>query len=414
MPLTVYGQKPLSIENVNDGERLAKVDPLLYWAQRSTYPFLTYLLNQGIRILHDWEFTHYTKDLVPLYSQVNYGAGYNASVQVIVMDDASVYRPNDEVVNFNTGETLRVITQNSATELVVARNVGGTSFTITDNDYLIRISSGFRHGEQPGRFATTQAVPVTSYVQYMEKIVQTNKQNKGVALVGGDRRKGEQSEKQYEWLREFERAIILNEQPGVYTTGLGYTGLSGSDLGAAASTENPLFLSQSIKNFASDHAVTYYSTGARQTITETDFNDFLDAHIHAEAKGVRLPLFISAAVKRCITYWGRGKLEYEPSDVVHGIDCVEYTGGSGAVELIDLPVLSDVVSGVGWNGCGFSFIPGQIMLAGIPDQELKLRLDVVQDGSEQWIDKWNGAFGFIGINQKYVTWVDGISGPDMT
>lgn len=414
MTINVYGTRPLSVENINDGERLAKVDPELYMAQAPSIPFMVYLLNQGIRRIYDWEFKHYTKDWVPDSTQINNGAGYDASTQVLTVDAAARFRPNDTIFNFNTGETMKAIRASSATTLTVGRNVGGTSFTITDDDYLIRISSSFRHGEKPGQFATTQSVEVTSFIQYMEKAVRTNKQNRGVPVVGGDRREHEQAEKQVEFWRELERAFIFNAQPGVYTSGYGYTGLSGSDLAAEASADHPWFMSQSISNFASDHAVTYYSGGARQTITETDWNNFLDAHVHTEAKGRLLPVYVSMAVKQALNYWGREKLEYRPSDIVNGIDCQIYKGNSGNVEIIDCPALSDVVSGVGWNGCLFSFIPGQIMCAGHPDHGMQLDEDVVKDGTEQWVDKWKGAYGFLGINQKYVAWADGISGPNTT
>jgi len=308
---------------------------------------------------------------------------------------------------------MKFIRHDSETKAVVARNVDGTTYTLNDDDYLIVISPGFRHGEMIGEWATTQPVPHFSYVQSMEKVIRINVQNDGVDTLGGDRRFLEQAEKLVEFWEELERAIILNEKPGAYTTGLGYTGLSGSDLGAAASVDHPYYLSRSVKEMASDHAVTFYSGGVRQTITELDWNNLLDDHVaHSEAKGLGLlPLFISGNIKKAVNYWARGKLEYRWSDTIHGVRCGIYQCSNGAIELIDTPVLSDEVSGVGWNGAGFTITPGKSRLQTVPGHEINLEKDAVKTGVRQHVDRWTGAYGLMAISQKFVTWFDGIAGP---
>lgn len=410
MASQVYGGATLGIEDFNAGERIY-VDEDLYLERANKYPFLTYLLNQGVKPVGDWKFNHYTKAFVPQFTTINHSAGYNTAATTFVVTDATIFRVNDLVENFTTGEIYRVTSIASATSITVARSLTSVAAAnVTDGDYLIRRSPAARHGEDVADFATLKASEITNYIQNFKMAVRTNKENRGVSLVGGDRREKEQAEKLTELLIAIDKQIILGEG-GAHTSGKG-SGSSGSTLGYDASTHHPLYMSHGILGKASSYVYNNHSASAanRQTITESTMNSFMVSYAHAQALGMTIPFFISQNIQSAFNYWGRSKLTYGPSDTVHGVMCNKYQGDAGIVELIIEPQLADVASNVGYNGCGFSIIPGEVLLCQVNDQPLDIEEDIVKTGVSQFVDQWLWGLGLVVTNEKYVSWIKGVSG----
>ena len=410
MPASIYGTTPIAHTNLTSTQRIGIVDPNLYMEFADKIPFLTYLLQQGIRNVGDWKHTHHTKSYIPRYSTVNHSAGYSSSATSIVVTDGTVFRPNDLVAVYLSAdpEIMRVASISGNT-LTVGRGVGGTTAaSITDGAYLLNLGPAFRHGENIGEHATMAAVAVTSYVQYWEKVVRVNKQTTGVSLVGGDPRMLERTEKLNELFMDISRAIITGAPGNVHTSGTGSG--SGATLGADASTAYPLYITKSVRATASTYTQSEFSSGiTRGTLTETEWNAFLHDKVFAENRGGTMPLFASARVIKAIDYWARSKLQYAASDVIQGISCTKYRTTAGEVELFYEPALSDAVSGYGFDGCAFSFVPGQVFLIGVSGNGLVMEEDAVKDGTEQYVDKWKGGMGLAVINEKYLAWLEGVS-----
>jgi hypothetical protein len=408
MASQTYGGATLGVADFLSTERLY-VDPDLYMERANKYPFLTWMLQQGIVPVGDWTFNHHTKNYVPEFTTVNHSAGYNSAATTITVTDATVFRVNDLVENFTSKEVIRITGIASATSLTIARSLTSTAAaTIADGAYLIRLSPAARHGEAVQEFATLQAAAVANYVQHFRKAVRTNVENTGVQLVGGNRRDKEQAEKLTELMLDIDRQIILGEG-GAHVTGKG-SGSAGATLGYDASTHHPLYMSHGIRGKASSYVYdNHASNGARQTITETTMNSFLQSYAHAEALGENVPFFISQNVMSAFNVWGRGKLRYGPSDVIQGIQCAKYQGNAGTVELIVEPNLKDWATNVGYDGFGFSLIPGQAMLVQVDGHGLDLHENIVQDGTAQIVDEWRWGLGLVVINEKYVSYIHGIS-----
>ena len=408
MASQVYGGATMGVADFASTERIY-VDPDLYMERANDYPFLTYMLNQGIVPVGDWTFNHHTKAYVPEYTTINHSAGYNTAATTFTVTDATVFRVNDLVENFTTKEVYRITSIASSTSITVARSLTSVAAAnVTDGDYLIRFSPAARHGEAASEFATLQASAVANYVQHFKRLVRVNKENTGVQLVGGNRREKERAEKLVELFLDIDKQIMLGEG-GAHTSGKG-SGSSGSTLGYDASTHHPLYMSHGIRGKASSYVYDNHSSaGSRQTITEANMNSFLQSYVHAHALGQEVPLFISANLMKAFNVWGRAKLDYVPSSTVQGVMCNKYQGDGGNVELIIEPNLKDWASNVGYNGCGFSLLPGEGMLVQVNGHGLDLHEDIVKDGSAQDVDEWRWGLGLVVINEKYCSWIKGVS-----
>lgn len=112
----------------------------------------------------DPKFNHFRDELPDRVLTVNNGAGYNSSASPLTVDaddDIGFAVAGTILVNTRTGEVMRVTTDASGTSVAVARNIGGTSYTINDDDVLIMAG----HADAEGGSAPTAVSfdPTTDY-----------------------------------------------------------------------------------------------------------------------------------------------------------------------------------------------------------------------------------------------------------
>lgn len=90
----------------------------------------------------DPKYTNFRDEMPARTVQIDNGAGYNSSATTLQLDtgsDVDYMVANTLIVNASTGEVMRLTTDAATTgsdQIVVQRNVGGTSLSITDNDVL--------------------------------------------------------------------------------------------------------------------------------------------------------------------------------------------------------------------------------------------------------------------------------------
>jgi hypothetical protein len=112
----------------------------------------------------DPKFNHFRDELPDRVLTVNNGAGYDASAASLTVDasnDIGFAVGNTILVNVRTGEVMRVTANASGTTVAVSRNIGGTAFTILDNDVLVMAG----HADPEGGTAPTSVSfdPTTDY-----------------------------------------------------------------------------------------------------------------------------------------------------------------------------------------------------------------------------------------------------------
>lgn len=126
---------------------------------------LTALMSMaGSRGTDDPKFNHFRDELPNRVLRINNGAGYNSSASPLTVDasdDIAFAVAGTTIANVRTGEVMRVTADSSGTSIAVSRNVGGTSYTILDDDYLVIIG----HADAEGGNAPTAISfdPTTDY-----------------------------------------------------------------------------------------------------------------------------------------------------------------------------------------------------------------------------------------------------------
>jgi hypothetical protein len=97
----------------------------------------------------DFKFNHFRDEVPARVLKINNGAGYNTSATALTVDaddDIQFAVIGAIVTNLATGEIMRATADASGTTLTVERNIGSTSYSITDNDDLAIVGFADKQG----------------------------------------------------------------------------------------------------------------------------------------------------------------------------------------------------------------------------------------------------------------------------
>lgn len=133
-------------------------------------PLNALLAMSGSESTNDPSFKNFRDELPARAFQVNNGAGYDASATTIAVDavDAVKYVTAGAVlVNVNTGEVMHATSAGDATggSIAVERNIGGTAFTVSDDDEIIVAGYAAKEGADVGESVSFDATVTESYCQ---------------------------------------------------------------------------------------------------------------------------------------------------------------------------------------------------------------------------------------------------------
>lgn len=130
-----------------------------------TAPLNALLAMTASEATDDPKYNHFRDELPSRVVTVDNGAGYNAAAATIVVDatdDVNFLVPGVTLYNVRTGEQMLVTAMPAGgTQLTVQRNIGGTTFTISDNDVLA--VSGFADKEGGNAPEAVSFDPTTEY-----------------------------------------------------------------------------------------------------------------------------------------------------------------------------------------------------------------------------------------------------------
>jgi len=116
----------------------------------------------------DPEFKNFRDELPERVLTINNGAGYDdstGSLTIDASDDNKYAIAGALIVNSATGEVMHVTADTTATTLTVTRNIGGTSYTITDNDELFVAGYAAQEGGTSPTAVTFDATVASNYTQ---------------------------------------------------------------------------------------------------------------------------------------------------------------------------------------------------------------------------------------------------------
>jgi len=180
----------------------------------------------------DPEYKNFRDELPDRKLKVNNGGGYNNSATTIVVDasDDNKYAISGAiVVNSNTGEVMHVTADTTATNLVVTRNIGGTSYTITDNDDLFVAGFAASEGASTPTAISFDATVASNYTQIFRTAFSVSGTLQSTYLRTGDKEDEAMTKALKLHMSDIERAMFFGKkheangstaQPTRYTGGL--------------------------------------------------------------------------------------------------------------------------------------------------------------------------------------------------
>lgn len=133
------------------------------------------------RMVENAKYTMFTDEQQEYSTQINNGAGYSSSATSIVVDDGSLFTPNDTLFVPRTGEMMLVSARSSNT-LTVTRAVGSTGVALLDNDHVVNLSSAFPVNALSGTSKATIPSEAFNYTQIFRTPVTIGRTDKDSRL----------------------------------------------------------------------------------------------------------------------------------------------------------------------------------------------------------------------------------------
>lgn len=180
----------------------------------------------------DPEYKNFRDELPERTLKINDGAGYNNSATSLTIDasDDNKYAINGAiVVNSNTGEVMHVSADTTATTLTVVRNIGGTTFTITDNDDLFVAGFAASEGASTPTAISFDATVASNFTQIFHTAFSVSGTLQSTYLRTGDKEDEAMTKALKLHMSDIERAMFFGKkheangstaQPTRYTGGL--------------------------------------------------------------------------------------------------------------------------------------------------------------------------------------------------
>lgn len=180
----------------------------------------------------DPEYKNFRDELPERRLSINNGAGYNSSATSLTIDasDDNKYAiAGALIVNASTGEVMRVSSDTTSTTLTVVRNIGGTSFSITDNDELFVAGFAAQEGGSTPTAVTFDATVASNYTQIFKYAFSVTGTLKSTYLRTGSKLDEARTKALKMHMSDIERAFFYGKkheengstnQPTRYTGGL--------------------------------------------------------------------------------------------------------------------------------------------------------------------------------------------------
>lgn len=262
----------------------------------------------------DPEFKNFRDELPERTLKINNGAGYDAVVTALTIDaddDAKFAIAGAIVINARTGEVMRVSADTTGTALAVTRNIGGTSFTILDNDDLFVAGFAAAEGSDTPTPISFDAVVASNYTQIFRYAFSVSGTLRSTYLRTGDKEDEAMTKALKIHMSDIERAMFFGRKAEV----------NGS---TAAPTRYTGGLLNSLSN-VHDAAV---DGGGGNKITEEQFDALLIGTIFKFGSKQKIA-FVGETVANHIQQFGKGRWQPAQLDSTYGVNLTQYKTYAG-------------------------------------------------------------------------------------
>lgn len=158
----------------------------------------------------------YTSSLGGRRTQINNGGtAYSGATTTLVVDDASIFKPNHIVVAEATGEILLVLTSNGTTQITVKRgfgSTGGSAASVADDAYLSVVATASGEGAPAPAGDEVGKTQHSNTVQLFREAVELTGTLLRTTTNTESERQRQRRDKYEQFIHNIEQAIIHGQQ----------------------------------------------------------------------------------------------------------------------------------------------------------------------------------------------------------
>jgi len=267
----------------------------------------------------DPEYKNFRDELPDRVMKINFGAGYNTAVTTLVIDasdDNKFAIAGSIIVNANTGEVMHVTADTSATTLTVTRNIGGTAYSITDNDDLFIAGFAAKEGGSTPTAISFDATVASNYCQIFRTAFSVTNTLNSTHLRTGNKEEESKTKALKLHMSDMERAMFFgmkHEADGSTNQPTRFTG------GLINSLTN-------VVDVQTDYA-TYGGTAAGE-MTEEGFDDLLISSVFKYGSSQKIA-FVGETVANQLQQIGKDRWAPDKMDGAYGVNLTRYKTFAG-------------------------------------------------------------------------------------
>lgn len=262
----------------------------------------------------DPEFKNFRDELPERTLKINNAAGYDAAAAALTIDaddDAKFAIAGAIVINARTGEVMRVTADTTGTALAVSRNIGGTAFTILDNDDLFVAGFAAAEGADTPTPITFDAVVASNYTQIFRYAFSVTGTLRSTYLRTGDKEDEAMTKALKLHMSDIERAMFFGRKAEVNGSTSAPTRYTGGLINSLSSVY--------------DAAVDGDADGG---ITEEEFDELLIGTIFKFGSKQKIA-FVGETVANHIQQFGKSRWQPTQLDSVYGVNLTQYKTYAG-------------------------------------------------------------------------------------
>lgn len=260
----------------------------------------------------DPKFNHFRDELPDRTLKINNGAGYNTSATSLTVDAGAAewVRVGTIIVNSATGEIMRATADGSGTTLTVERNIGGTSFTITDNDDLFVAGSAYAEGASSSNPVSFDPTTDFNYTQIFRTPVKLTGTMRSTYLRTGDKEDELLTKALKLHMSDIERTMFFGRRAEVN-----------------GSTSTPIRYTGGLLNMITNvHDAAGFTTA--NAIPESKLDQLLIENIFAYGSKQKIA-FVGARVASNLMAYGKARWQPQQVDGGYGLSFTRYTTFAG-------------------------------------------------------------------------------------
>lgn len=310
----------------------------------------------------DPKFRWFEDVLGPRWDTVNYSTGYTTSETSVVVDNGAYFKVNDLAKVTSTAEVL-LVTAVSTNTLTVTRAFGETAAgAIADGVQFLILGNLSEEGADAPAIKTTQKVEVYNYTTIVRTPLGLTGTEAATDLYGEQDLPFQRRKAAIEHMRDIENRFLFSERK------------------EDTSGTHPKRSTRGLLKWIATNV-----TDAGNTLTEAEFNTFLESVFRYDKKKKRMFIACSKLLS-ALDSWGRAAVRVLPKDQTYGISVKQYLTSHGTLNIVGHDLLEEY-----YNETGLAIAVDSMWyraLQGAKNRDTHLRKNIQDNKNDSEQDEW--------------------------